>query len=83
AQLKAMKAAAAQKKTGPSKAALQKVADLEARLEALEASWAAQVEALRKEREALDAREAREQAAHEAERVKLSEQLEKARAALA
>jgi hypothetical protein len=83
AQLKAMKAVpAASKKKEPSKAALKKVADLEARLDALEERWAAQTAALQKAREALDAREAREQAEHEAERAKLSQQLEKAREAL-
>ncbi|HYG25594.1 MAG TPA: hypothetical protein VD906_01680 [Caulobacteraceae bacterium] len=82
AALKAMKAAAPAKAKGPSKAALKKVADLEARLEALEDRWAGEVEALEKARSELDRREAREQAAYEAERAKLSEQLKKARAAV-
>jgi len=82
AQLKAIKAEPAPKKNEPSKAALKKVADLEARLEALEARWAGQVAALQKAREELDAREAREQAEDEAERAKLNEQLAKAREAL-
>ena len=79
AQLKAMKAAAppVSKKKEPSKAALKKVADLEA----LEERWAEQTAALQKAREELDAREAREQAAHEAERAKLSAELERARKA--
>ena len=81
AQLKAIKAAP-KKKREPSKAALKRVADLEAALEALEDRWAGQAAALQKAREDLDAREAREQAAHEAERAKLSGQLAKARHAL-
>jgi len=81
AQLKAIKAAPAKKKE-PSKAALQKVADLEAEVEALEDRWSEQTVALQAARDELDAREAREAAAHEAERVKLSEQLAKARKAL-
>jgi len=80
AQLKAIKAAP--KKKEPSKAALKKVADLEARLAELEDRWAGQVAALEKARAELDRREEREQAAHEAERAKLSALLEKARAAL-
>jgi hypothetical protein len=82
ARLKAIKAATPAKKKGPSKAALKKVADLEAELEALEDGWAEQTAALQKARDALDAREAREQAAHEAERAKLSERLTKARKAI-
>jgi hypothetical protein len=82
AQLKAIKAPAPKKQREPSKAALKKVADLEAALEALEDRWAGQAAALQKAREDLDAREVREQAAHEAERAKLSGQLAKAREAL-
>jgi uncharacterized coiled-coil protein SlyX len=81
-QLKAIKAAPAPKKKGPSPAALKKVADLEARMTALEDRWAEQTAALDTARADLDAREAREQASHEAERAKLSNQLSKARAAL-
>jgi len=82
AQLKAIKAAPAPKKREPSKATVKKVADLEARREALEVRWAEQAAAFQKTRDELEAREAREQAAHEAERAKLSEQLTKAREAL-
>jgi hypothetical protein len=82
AQLKALKAAPAPKKKEPSKAALKQAAELEAQLSALEDRWADQAAALQKARDDLDAREAREQAAHEAERARLSERLAKARARL-
>jgi len=84
AALTAVKAAAAPaKKKESSKAAVKKVVDLEAQLQVLETRWAEQAAVLQKAREALDAREAREQAAHEAERAKLSAELEKARKAQA
>jgi uncharacterized coiled-coil protein SlyX len=79
AQLKAIKAAPAPKKKGPSPAALRSVADLDARMAALEDRWAEQAAALDKARAELDAREAREQAAHEAERAKLAGKLASAR----
>ena len=81
AQLKALKATAPATKKEPSRAALRKVADLEAQVDALEQRWSEQVAALQKARDELDEREAREQAAHEAERAKLSERLTKAREA--
>jgi hypothetical protein len=81
ARLKAIKAAP-KKQREPSKAALKKVADLEAALDALEDRWAEQAAAIQKARDDLDAREAREQSAHEAERAKLSGQLAKARQAI-
>jgi hypothetical protein len=81
ARLKAIKGAAASKKKAPSTAALKKVADLEAQVDAQEQRWSEQVAALQKARDELDEREAREQAAHEAERAKLSERLTKAREA--
>jgi hypothetical protein len=80
AQLKALKAAP--KKKQPSKAALKKVADLEAQLAALEDHWDEQVTALEKARAELDRRAEREQAAHEAARAKLAARLEKVKAAL-
>jgi hypothetical protein len=79
ATLKAIKAAAPVKRRAPSKAAMQKVADLGAELEALEGRWADQAAALQADREELDAREARERVAHAAERAKLSAALESAR----
>jgi len=82
AQLKALKAAPAAKKKTPSKAALKKVADLEAQLAALEDRWHEQVAALEAARAELDRREEREQAAHEAARAKLAARVENARAAL-
>lgn len=81
-QLETLKAKAPPKKRAPSRAALKKVADLEAAMETLEDRWAEQTRALEDARTALDAREEREQAAHEAERSKLNERLKTARAAL-
>ena len=83
ARLKALKAAPARKKKEPSKAALKKVADLEAELAALEDRWAGQMASLETARRELDRREEREQAAYEAERAKVSGRLDKAREALA
>lgn len=83
AQLKALKAAPPPKKKEPSKTALKQVAELEAQLSALEDRWGDRTAALAKARDELDAREAREQAAHETERGRLSERLERARARLA
>jgi hypothetical protein len=82
ATLKAIKAAPAPKKKSPSKAAQKQVAELEARLAALEDRWAGQMADLEAARTELDDREAREQAAYEAERGKLSERLSKAKASL-
>jgi hypothetical protein len=82
AQLKAIKAAPAPKKKGPSPAAVKKVSDLEAQMAALEDRWDEQVAALEAARAELDRREEGEQAAHESARAKLAAQLAKAKAAL-
>ena len=79
--LKSIKAAKPKKKE-PSQAAVKKVADLEAELEALEDRWAEQMASLEAARAELDRREEREQAAYEGERSKVSERLAKARDAL-
>jgi hypothetical protein len=72
AKLKPVKAA---KPTGPSKAALKKVADLEARLDAADAAQARDLAALEAERQALLAR-------HAKARARLEAQLSAARRAL-
>lgn len=82
AKLKSLKAKAPPKRKEPSKAALRKVADLEAQLEDIEDRWAGQMASLEAARAELDRREQREQAAYEAERSGLSERLERAREAL-
>jgi hypothetical protein len=70
------------KPRGPSKAALKKVADLEARLAALDADHERQAAALARERAALDRRAEALQADHAARRDKLQAALSAARRAL-
>ncbi|WP_411287750.1 hypothetical protein [Phenylobacterium sp.] len=77
AKVKGRKAAPA----GPSKAALQKVADLEARLEAIDAAHDAAQAKIERERADLDAREEALNAGHEAKRGKLDTALSAARQA--
>lgn len=77
AKLKGRKATPA----GPSKAALKKVAALEARLQALDAAHDAAQAKIEAERAALDAREEALNANHEAKREKLDAALSAARQA--
>jgi len=75
AKLEGRKAAPA----GPSKAALKKIADLETRLEALDAAHDAAQAKIERERAGLDAREEALNAGHEAKRGKLDAALIAAR----
>ena len=80
AKLKTPKAAA--KPAGPSKAALKKVADLEAALDRLDATQAAALAKLEAERAAVDEKIARLQADQAAERERAEARLKAARQAL-
>lgn len=73
---------AAQKPSGPSKAALKKVADLEKRLERLDAQHQAAVEKLESQRLALETRRESLEAGHAAERARYEAALNAARRAL-
>jgi hypothetical protein len=70
------------KPKGPSKAALKKVADLETRLEDLDAELQGQREALARERAELDRRAEAQEADYAARREKLAQALSAARQAL-
>lgn len=67
---------------GPSKAALKRVADLEAELKALAAAHDARLAGIAAEREALDRREARARSGYDEDRKALEARLEKAKAVL-
>lgn len=82
AALKTLKAEPRKPKAGPSKAALKTVSRLEDELDALDAGHAADVAKIDRARADLDTRAAREDAAYETERERLSERLSKARRAL-
>ncbi|MFC3069732.1 hypothetical protein [Phenylobacterium soli] len=82
AKLKPLKKPAAAKTAGPSKAALKKVADLEARLSALDAQHAAAREEIAEQRAALDRRADALETRRAAQRAKLEAALSAARRAL-
>jgi len=67
------------KPTGPSKAQLKKIAELEEKLAALDAAHDRDQAALEAERAALEAREEKLNAAHETKRAKLEGKLSAAR----
>jgi hypothetical protein len=82
AALKTLKAEPRKPKAGPSKAALKKVADLEAELEALDGDHEAEVAKIDRARADLDARAEREDAAYRAQREQLNGRLSAAQRAL-
>ena len=75
-------APASRKRAGPSKAALKRVADLEHRLQALEAEQRDRLAAIETARQALDRREERLRTGQSAARDELTARLEQARRAL-
>jgi hypothetical protein len=77
-----VKPAKAAKPAGPSKAALKKVADLEARLEALDAAHAKTVDRLEQQRAAVERELEGEAADYQAERERYAAALKAARQAL-
>lgn len=81
-ELAKLKPAKAPKPTGPSKAALKKVADLEKKLEALDAAHARAVDRLEQQRAAVERELEAEAADHAAERARYETALTAARQAL-
>jgi hypothetical protein len=80
-ELAKLKAPKAPKPTGPSKAALKKIADLETKLAELDAEYAAAQAKLQTQRAALDAKAEALDADHAARRGKLESALSAARRA--